>query len=94
MYLDSGLDTILNYTCMFAGLGCLLNNKITNFHRFHLFVFDDVLEVAKKFCVFNGMLGLYVVPLYFTGGSYLVDWAVMHTYKSVRPVAPLSDEVR
>ncbi|XP_038213849.1 endoribonuclease Dicer isoform X2 [Zerene cesonia] len=54
--------------------------------QFHFFIFDQVLEIAKKFLVFDGTTnGLYVVPICDKGG-FEIDWDVMRTYKEIKPV--------
>nr|XP_026496410.1 endoribonuclease Dicer [Vanessa tameamea] len=56
--------------------------------QFHLFVFDQVLEVAKKFVIFDGQINnLFVVPITDKGEGYDIDWTVMQTYNEIRPVA-------
>ncbi|XP_050348802.1 endoribonuclease Dicer [Nymphalis io] len=55
--------------------------------RFHFFIFDQVLEVSKKFLIFDGKINnLYVVPIVEKSG-YDIDWDVMQTYNEIRPVA-------
>ncbi|XP_045498782.1 endoribonuclease Dicer isoform X2 [Colias croceus] len=54
--------------------------------QFHFFIFDQVLEIAKKFLVFDGTTnGLYVVPVCNKGG-FEIDWDVMKTYTEIKPV--------
>lgn len=56
------------------------------FYRFHFFIFDQVLEIAKKFVTFDGQVNnLYVVPVNNNNG-YDIDWKVMKTYKDIPPV--------
>ncbi|XP_034829181.1 endoribonuclease Dicer isoform X3 [Maniola hyperantus] len=61
--------------------------------RFHFFVFDQVIEVAKKFLLFDGEANnLYLVPIKESDG-YDIDWAFMQKYGEIRPVAepPLTE---
>lgn len=61
--------------------------------RFHFFIFDQVLDVAKKFLVFDGKENnMFVVPIKEDGG-YDIDWDVMMTYKHIQPVEVPSFEV-
>ncbi|XP_049872216.1 endoribonuclease Dicer [Pectinophora gossypiella] len=61
---------------------------------FHFFVFDQVLEVAKKFTVFDGSVNnMYVVPVKSDNG-FDIDWAVMQTHKEIRPVCEPTYEER
>ncbi|CAH2084703.1 unnamed protein product [Euphydryas editha] len=56
--------------------------------QFHFFIFDQVLEVAKKFVIFDGKVNnLYVVPVVEKNNGYVIDWNVMKTYKEIPPVA-------
>ncbi|XP_032516970.2 endoribonuclease Dicer isoform X1 [Danaus plexippus] len=53
--------------------------------QFHFFIFDQVLEIAKKFLVHDGRVNnLYAVPLKYDNG-YDIDWNVMQTYKQIAP---------
>ncbi|CAG5028452.1 unnamed protein product, partial [Parnassius apollo] len=62
--------------------------------QFHFFIFDQVLEVAKKFVVFDGTKNcLYVVPVKISDG-YDIDWNVILDYHEVPPVAVPSVEIR
>ncbi|CAH0719966.1 unnamed protein product, partial [Brenthis ino] len=57
--------------------------------EFHFFIFDQVLEVAKKFLIFDGTCNnLYVVPIKINDNNgYDIDWEIMQTHKEIRPVA-------
>ncbi|KAL0880107.1 hypothetical protein ABMA27_002595 [Loxostege sticticalis] len=62
--------------------------------EFHFFIFDQVLDVAKKFLVFDGKENnMFVVPIKEDGG-YDIDWDVMMTYKHIQPVEVPSFEER
>ncbi|XP_028170236.1 endoribonuclease Dicer isoform X1 [Ostrinia furnacalis] len=62
--------------------------------EFHYFIFDQVLDVAKKFLVFDGTENnMFVVPTIETSG-HDIDWNVMQTYKHIRPVEMPSYEER
>ncbi|KAG6448847.1 hypothetical protein O3G_MSEX005733 [Manduca sexta] len=62
--------------------------------RFHYFIFDQVLAVAKKFLVFEGIQNcMYVVPVKRNDG-YDIDWATMREHKTIRPVKPPPDTER
>ncbi|XP_052740940.1 endoribonuclease Dicer isoform X2 [Bicyclus anynana] len=55
--------------------------------RFHFFVFDQVLEVAKKFLMFDGAVdNLYVVPLKVVEDGYDIDWSFMGGHPEIEPV--------
>ncbi|XP_047990748.1 endoribonuclease Dicer [Leguminivora glycinivorella] len=57
--------------------------------RFHFFVFDQVLEIAKKFLIYDGTVNnLFVVPVKGSAGGYDIDWQVMQKYKEIPPVPP------
>ncbi|XP_013149103.1 PREDICTED: endoribonuclease Dicer [Papilio polytes] len=64
--------------------------------EFHYFIFYQVLEVAKKFLVFDGTKNsLYVVPVKDDGNGYDIDWNVIQQYKGIPPVAvPTLEERR
>ncbi|KAG7298937.1 hypothetical protein JYU34_017404 [Plutella xylostella] len=63
--------------------------------RFHLYIFEQVLDVARKFLVFDGTVNaLYVVPVHRVNGLYGVDWAEVNELKEVKPIAPPSYEER
>ncbi|CAG9562769.1 unnamed protein product [Danaus chrysippus] len=53
--------------------------------QFHFFIYDQVLEIAKKFLVHDGRVNnLYTVPLKYDNG-YDIDWNVMQTYTQIVP---------
>ncbi|KPJ04293.1 Endoribonuclease Dicer [Papilio xuthus] len=55
--------------------------------EFHFFIFYYVLEVAKKFLVFDGTKNsMYVVPVKNVGDGYDIDWNVIQDYKDIPPV--------
>ncbi|XP_045535959.1 endoribonuclease Dicer [Papilio machaon] len=55
--------------------------------EFHYFIFYYVLEVAKKFLVFDGTKNsMYVVPVKNDGDGYDIDWNVIQHYKDIPPV--------
>ncbi|KPJ19859.1 Endoribonuclease dcr-1 [Papilio machaon] len=62
--------------------------------EFHYFIFYYVLEVAKKFLVFDGTKNsMYVVPVKNDGDGYDIDWNVIQHYKDIPPVTvPTSEE--
>ncbi|CAH2235277.1 jg8264, partial [Pararge aegeria aegeria] len=56
--------------------------------RFHFFVFDQVLEVAKKFLLYDGEVNnIYLVPIKGRNG-YDIDWNFIQTYEDIQAVAP------
>lgn len=56
----------------------------TLFCRFHYFIFDEVLDVAKKFTVFDGTANaMYVVPVKSDDGGFDVDWECLQTSYSI-----------
>nr|UXP87114.1 Dicer 2 [Chilo suppressalis] len=62
--------------------------------QFHHFIFDQVLDIAKKFLVYDGEdNNMFVVPIKSEDG-YNIDWDVMLKYKTVRPVEIPSSEER
>ncbi|CAH2047079.1 unnamed protein product, partial [Iphiclides podalirius] len=63
--------------------------------QFHFFIFDQVLEVAKKFVVFDGTKNnLYVVPVDKLRDGYDINWDVIQKYRDIPPVAPPALETR
>lgn len=68
-------------------------NLVLCFYRFHFFIFDQVLEIAKKFLVFDGEENnMFVVPVLDDNG-FDIDWKTMQMYKQVPPVEVPSYEV-
>ncbi|XP_050679142.1 endoribonuclease Dicer-like [Leptidea sinapis] len=63
--------------------------------RYHFFVFDQVLEIAKQFLVYDGTTnGLYVVPIVTSDHiSYEINWGAMD-YKEIQPIYVPSDTER
>ncbi|KAI8421690.1 hypothetical protein MSG28_009676 [Choristoneura fumiferana] len=92
MYLTVGevqINVEMNYACI-----QLDNAMLELIKRFHFFLFDQVLEVAKKFLAFDGTQNrMFVVPVKETSG-YDIDWATMQRYQEVPPLAPPSFEER
>lgn len=69
-------------------------NLVLCFYRFHFFIFDQVLEIAKKFLVFDGEENnMFVVPVLDDNG-FDIDWKTMQMYKQVPPVEVPSYEVK
>lgn len=67
--------------------------KYTYIFRFHYFLFEQVLAIAKKFVAFEGAVNcMYVVPVKEDNG-YDIDWSVMTTHEEIAPVQPTSYEV-
>lgn len=63
------------------------------FSRFHFFLFDQVLEVAKKFLVYDGTENyMFVVPVKNNSG-YDIDWETMQRHQEVPPLTTPSFEV-
>ncbi|KAJ0183244.1 hypothetical protein K1T71_001220 [Dendrolimus kikuchii] len=56
---------------------------------FHYFIFDQVLDIAKKFLVFEGFVNcMYVVPVIvdkFDHNDYDINWDLMQTYTYIEP---------
>lgn len=62
--------------------------------KFHYFLFEQVLAIAKKFVAFEGAVNcMYVVPVKEDNG-YDIDWSVMTTHEEIAPVQPTSYEER
>ncbi|XP_041980153.1 endoribonuclease Dicer [Aricia agestis] len=63
--------------------------------RFHYYVFDEVLDIAKKFLIYHGNVNcLYVVPVRRIDDDYDVDWELLQTYKPIPPVVIPTDAER
>ncbi|XP_068634006.1 endoribonuclease Dicer [Battus philenor] len=62
--------------------------------EFHFFIFNQVLEVAKKFLVFDGTKNnMYVVPVKLDNG-YDIDWNIIKEFRHIPPVVVPSTEER
>ncbi|CAG9787806.1 unnamed protein product [Diatraea saccharalis] len=62
--------------------------------QFHYFLFGQVLDIVKKFLVYDGVdNNMFVVPIKEDNG-YDIDWDVMQQYKYIRPVEVPSYEER
>ncbi|XP_072932653.1 endoribonuclease Dcr-2 [Epargyreus clarus] len=61
--------------------------------QFHYFIFNEVLDVAKEFVVFDGTEnGLYVVPIK-KKPDYDIDWETIQRFKEIRgPQIPSLEE--
>ncbi|CAB3254713.1 unnamed protein product [Arctia plantaginis] len=72
-----------------------LNEKLfTLVKQFHYFLFDQVLNVVKKFMVFEGKVNcMYIVPIIDDNG-YSIDWNTMTSHDTIAPVQQISDEER
>ncbi|KAL4713182.1 hypothetical protein ACJJTC_018827 [Scirpophaga incertulas] len=64
--------------------------------KFHFFIFNQVLDVAKQFVVFDGEdNNMFVVPTVRSPtGDYDIDWDVMQRYNYIRPVVTPDYEER
>ncbi|XP_075975251.1 endoribonuclease Dcr-2 [Anticarsia gemmatalis] len=62
--------------------------------KYHYFLFDQVLGIAKKFLVFEGKVNcMYVVPLQEDNG-YDIDWNLITDFKPIQPVQPTTFQER
>ncbi|XP_045523187.1 endoribonuclease Dicer isoform X2 [Pieris brassicae] len=92
MYLRVGqvmTNIQMNYACVTLDTAQLQLVK-----RFHFFIFDQLLAVAKKFVIFDGSVNcLYVVPTIKKTG-FDIDWNVMRTHTEIEPIEIPSDKKR
>ncbi|XP_047524815.1 endoribonuclease Dicer isoform X3 [Pieris napi] len=92
MYLRVGqvmTNIQMNYACVTLDTAQLQLVK-----RFHFFIFDQLLAVAKKFVIFEGSVNcLYVVPTIKKDG-FDINWNVMRTHNEIEPNEIPSDKQR
>ncbi|CAK1555351.1 unnamed protein product [Leptosia nina] len=82
-------SVVMNYSVLDLDL-----NMFELVKHFHFYVFDQVLAIAKKFVVFEGLVNcLYVVPTC-KRDRFVINWDIMQTYKEVPPVAVPSNKER